>query len=242
MLPKPKSYKDIVYPRPEVAKLVDDLVANAQPFPATGTTGLLIWGPYGTGKSTLAQLLPNALEQSRGGQVPVVPRHEKIVSGNNGSALIASLERIAETMPPIGYRHQYIILDELDNLGTAAMKSLKNVMEYGGLNAIFIMTTNHLDQINDAVSSRSHLIEMTAPPASEWLPVVKQALTNAGITKVLSDALLLRLIDGCGGDVRELDRQLERLKRELMLTAPSSPTPSNSPTNAAVANSGPAKP
>ena len=65
-IPVPTSYKDIVYPSDKVEQLVDDIATNQIRFPANDKTGLLIHGEYGTGKTTLAKLLPNSMILPRG--------------------------------------------------------------------------------------------------------------------------------------------------------------------------------
>ena len=47
----PQTYKDFVFADPATERLLDYLVINAEAFPANGKTGLLLYGPYGTGKT-----------------------------------------------------------------------------------------------------------------------------------------------------------------------------------------------
>ncbi len=204
----PMSYKDIVYANAATAKLVDDIVTNKLPFPAHGKNGLLIYGPNGTGKSTLATLLPAPMDFARFGTDCPSVTHEEVTTGNNGPGLIQHLVALAETLA-LGGGHQYILLDEIDSLGEASMRSMKAVMRYQ--HAVFIMTTNNIGAIESGLKSRSHLIDMTTPPATAWLERCRQVLAGLGATRQVSDDHLTAIIAACNGDAREIMTEMELL-------------------------------
>lgn len=216
MLNKPKSYRDLVYCDQATFNVVDDFVTGRHPFPETGKTGLILYGPYGTGKTTLANLLPNDLELARGNSEGVVPHRFAIQSGENGPAVIQSIDTMTSVMP-FGTQH-YVILDEVDNLGPSTMTSLKGVMNVPG--TVFLLTTNNLDKIDQGVISRSHLIRMTPPPPAQWLPICQQALKDAGVVQTVPQAALTKAIAQCNGDVRELATQLRKIAIGLLAAAP----------------------
>ena len=210
MFPQPTSYKDIVL-QPVVATLLDDIVTNRLTFPGP-KNGLLLHGPFGTGKSTLAHLLPRFLDINRGGSGNVTPIEHAIVSGSNGTQLIASINATSETLP-FSDKFHYFVLDELDNLGTAAMKSMKVVMDRK--TSIFIMTTNNLKEIDRGIVSRSHEVDMSAPPSSAWVPKIQAALLAAGVTRQVLAADIESLVELCTGDVRKIITQAEQLRNDL---------------------------
>jgi replication-associated recombination protein RarA len=209
----PKTYKDICYASAAVEKLVDDLATNAISFPAHGKSGILIYGPNGTGKSTLAGLLPEPMEQARVGSSPSLVHKFTLQAGANGVALLSHINNIV-TSVALNFGHNYIILDEFDIFGPASMASFKSVMNVP--NAVFIMTTNNLGAIERGVISRSHLIDMTPPPAAAMLPHVKDIMRQMGVTQALPDAQLLPIITACQGDLRVLLTELERLRNALV--------------------------
>lgn len=216
----PRDYKDIVL-SPRSQQELDDIINNTNPFPRHGVSGLVLYGPNGTGKSALAKLLPNPIEQARFQQNVFSPRHEIVMAGNNGASLIQSLWETA-TNVSLNWGLQYIILDEVDLLGEGAMKSLKGVMDTK--NVVFIMTTNNVSAIESGVADRSHFIDMTAPPPSCWLPRCYRVFNAYRVAKLPANYHLLQMIEKCNGSARKIITQMEMLAQTLpKLPAPTTP-------------------
>jgi hypothetical protein len=95
----------------------------------------------------------------------------------------------------------YYILDEIDNLTNAAQASLKAAMNLP--TSIFIMTTNHVEQVEKGVKNRSIMIDMKAASVEQWLPIMKALLLKANI-KDADDQMLADLIEPCHGSVRDI--------------------------------------
>lgn len=224
----PRDYKDIVL-APRSQQQLDDIVSNKNPFPRNGVSGLVLFGPNGTGKSALAKLLPDPIEQARYQQNAFSPRHEIVMAGNNGASLIQSLQETASNVS-LNWGLQYIILDEVDLLGEAAMKSLKGVMDTK--NVVFIMTTNNVSAIESGVADRSHFIDMTAPPPSCWLPRCYDVLKAYRVAKLPTDDFLLKMIERCNGSARKIVTQMEMLAATLPKLPLPAPVPVSAPVSA----------
>lgn len=199
----PKTISDIVYHDDASEQLIHDLIHNIRPYPYAGKNGILLYGVWGTGKTTLAELIPIAFEQARGGQQGW-QRATKVMPGNNGVNLIEGLHNYVSTIPyPATYRH--VVLDEVDLLTDLAMRSLKSLMDME--TATFTMATNNISKIDPAVKNRCHVVNFNAAPPERWLKLARRIMTDHELP-TLGDHLLLPIIARGNGSARTIVNDL----------------------------------
>ena len=157
----------------------------------------------GTGKSALAALLPDAMEEARTGiAMNSGMKYIRVQPGNNGMTMLNAVGNQAQLVPFSS--HHYFVFDEVDNLNAQAMLVLKSVMNTP--NCVFILTTNNFQNVEVGVRSRCHCIPFNAAPAANWLPLAHRMLADAGITGItgIADQALIKVIDLCNGDARDI--------------------------------------
>ena len=163
----------------------------------------------------MAALLPDIIEATFGGP-PGWYRYERVYAPKNGTALIESLVRTAETMPMGQY--QYIVLDEVDELTSSAMSGLKSVMAFRS--AVFVFATNRIDSIDDRIKDRSIMVDFRAATPERWLPFARRVMADYGVSDV-TDTALTQVIANKNGSARRITNTLVmfankvRVKRDL---------------------------
>jgi DNA polymerase III delta prime subunit len=93
------------------------------------------------------------------------------------------------------------VLDEVDLLADAAKASFKALMNR--TNVVFIMTTNHLNEVDPGVQNRSVLIDMNVPPAQHWRPILRRIYTQSGLVAP-PDATLDQVVLAGRGSARSI--------------------------------------
>ena len=199
---EPKTLADIVFHSALARETVEELVDGSFGFPCSGTNGILLYGTYGTGKSALAKILPDLIEQNNSGNEALVTYVSVAQGGDNGAAVIERIKSQTQLMV-LGNTYHYFVLDEVDNLRTESMMSLKVAMNTGSTNSIFILTTNSFGKVEGGVVNRCVAVEFNAAASVDWLPKVRSILADYGITGI-DDALLLDIIEPCEGSARKI--------------------------------------
>jgi len=208
----PTRIGDVIFPCADSQDFIDGIVDGTIPFPVSGKNGIILHGVYGTGKTALAKLLPDAMEMNLSG-CEAVYYFERVQQGNNGAQLTDKLIGKASFVAFSSYN--YFVLDEVDNLNKDAMSSLKTVMNMP--KTVFIMTTNNISKIEGGVQNRSHRVEMNAAPAVKWLPLFKRVMQDQNVSPP-DDSVLLAVIEKCNGSARDIVSAAMRLARRIKQT------------------------
>lgn len=123
----PRTLEDMVISDADSKTKLNDIVTGSVPFPAFGKCGILLFGAWGTGKTTLARMLPDLMEANRGGANALSSFHA-CAQGGNGTTLMSKITNQAQL---VSFNHSglhHFVLDEVDNLTVAAQQSLKAII------------------------------------------------------------------------------------------------------------------
>ena len=207
---EPKTIKDIIWGNAESRLRIEDIVSGAEALPYCGKSAILLYGAFGTGKTTLANLLPNAIEKGRSNEdLAVEADFIACQQGFNGPQVMSLIERMLSKTSFNASGLHYFVLDEVDNLTKLAQQSLKSALNTN--RGIFILTTNNISELDKGLKDRCVLVEMNAAAVSDYLPLAKNLVSDMGV--VVSDDDLLPTISAAKGSLRNLIHNVERLAR-----------------------------
>ena len=213
---EPQTIDDIIFGNNESKLRIEDIVSGADALPHCGKSAILLYGVFGTGKTTLAKMLPNHIEYGKTKEELVWP--EEFIAcqqGFNGPQVMARIDAILTKSSFNVSGLHYIILDEVDNLTKQAQQSLKSALNT--TRGIFILTTNNVSELDKGLLDRCILVEMNAAPASAYVGIAKVIAKEEGAE--LADADLLPTIQAANGSFRNLFHNVGRLARRKAVPA-----------------------
>lgn len=199
----PRSLSDVVFHDDDAEQMIADYAAGRE------RPNLILHGPFGTGKTTIAKLLPDAIwsnhetGERQGGTVKEI-----------GGATLRGIDAIRniETTLSLSARHRFVIIDEADGMTNDALEALRGTMNktFTWEGRWIILTTNHLHKIPPALQSRSLVVNIDYAAPERWLRRAKWILEQEG-HPISDDMALLRVIELGHGDNREVLAQLQDL-------------------------------
>jgi putative ATPase len=157
---------------------------------------MILWGPPGVGKTTLALLLAEAVKR------PFVAL----------SAVSAGVKEVREVLArPAGLFPPVVFIDEIHRFNKSQQDALLGAVEKGQITLIGATTENPSFEVNGALLSRCQVYVLDALSRDELVQVVTRAIAQDSFLKtrqitVESYDALLRL---SGGDARKLLNLLE---------------------------------
>ena len=177
------------------------LVAKGSPLrvliEADRLSSVIFWGPPGTGKTTLAEVV--ALTTQR--------YFERLSAVSAGVKDVReSIERAAERLGQFG-KGTIVFIDEIHRFSTSQQDALLPSVESGVITLIGATTENPYFEINSPLRSRSTLFRLEPLLVEDVRILLDRGALAEGV-QVESDALDA-LANRCGGDARQALTALE---------------------------------
>ena len=158
---------------------------------------VVLWGPPGTGKTTLARLVASATRR-------------RFVGMSAVTAGVKDVRQVAEdARRALGEHGQgtILFLDEVHRFNKSQQDALLPSVEDGTLSLIGATTENPFFEVNPPLLSRSTLFRLEPLDTAEIEEVTRRALAHEGF--VMDDDAMRHLANVAGGDARSALTALE---------------------------------
>ncbi len=172
-------------------RLVRKLVEGGGPLPS-----LILWGPPGTGKTTLARLLS---KESTARFVPL-------------SAVLSGVKELREVIAEAREdrrrgRRTVLFVDEIHRFNKGQQDALLPAVEDGTVTLIGATTENPSFEVNAALLSRARVLTLRPLAEVDLLLILRRAMSDpvrglASLRPEVSEDELTRLANASGGDAR----------------------------------------
>ncbi len=173
-----KDINDFVFHDQQTKNRVMMFVNSRQIFPAS-RKGIIFYGDYGCGKTTLATFMPNAIDNARqaifsSGLDLKIECADKFCRAQMSAVQECLQGHIVRNEP-----YHYILFDEFDQYSDNNQQQFKSVLTNPNIG--FFITTNDLSKITPSVQSRCHLVELKQPSVPVWEQYAKNMFAQRNV-------------------------------------------------------------
>lgn len=160
---------------------------------------LLLWGPAGTGKTSLAKILMNNLDCEY-----------LFLNGSDENNVDTVRNKIKNFASGIGFKKFKVILyDEADYLSPQAQAILRSTIEEFYQHTRFVFTCNYVDRIIDPLKSRFQSFEIKSMEMDQIKAYVLNILQKENVT-IARQLDIDNLIKSCYPDIRKTINTLQK--------------------------------
>ena len=145
---RPKIFTDVVE-----QGLITNILKNICKSELSNRNFLLI-GPAGTGKTTLARIIGNTLNEGECDPIEID------AASNSGVDAMRDIVQQAHSYP-IGHKFKIFIIDECHSLSSAAWQSLLKVLEESPARSVFVFCTTNPEKIPSTILSRVQTFQLS---------------------------------------------------------------------------------
>ncbi len=171
---------------------------------AKSLQSMILWGPPGTGKTTLAYLIAKQLDAH-------VESISAVLAGVKEVRVVIEAAKIRQTE---NNQSTILFVDEVHRFNKSQQDAFLPAVENGIITLIGATTENPSFSLNNALLSRARVYVLKPLSSEDIVAILKHALTDfdRGLGEYqlqISDELLLQIAQSAGGDARRALGYLE---------------------------------